>query len=211
MRPERVLLYAWSPVCLWEIGSSGHADAAALTFISFALLARLTNRDKLAGGWLGAAALVKLYPIALLPAFVRGWRSRAAWVMAGVIAAGYAIYLRRGVSVFGFLPTFAQEEGMESGTRYFPLAFVERNLHVTIPTFAYLVTCAVVFRRPGLVGLPARRGPGNMRRFGAGVGHRCSRLASRHIIRGISSGFFLFSPCGLGPRRSSSHSLPRTC
>jgi alpha-1,6-mannosyltransferase len=144
-RAERVLLYAWSPVCLWEIGSSGHADAAALTFISFGLLARLTNRDNLAGGWLGAAALVKLYPIALLPAFVRGWRSRATWVVAGVIAAGYAIYLKRGVSVFGFLPTFAREEGMESGTRYFPLAFIERNLHVTIPTFAYLVLCAVVF------------------------------------------------------------------
>jgi alpha-1,6-mannosyltransferase len=144
MRPERVLLYAWSPVCLWEIASSGHADAAALAFISFALRARLTNHDKLAGGWLGAAALVKLYPIALLPAFLRGWRSRAPWVMVGVIATGYAFYLRRGVSVFGFLPGFAQEEGMQNGTRYFPLAFAERNLHVTIPTSAYLVICAAI-------------------------------------------------------------------
>ena len=144
MRPERVLLYAWSPVCLWEIASSGHADAAALAFISFALLARLTNHEKLAGGWLGAAALVKLYPIALLPAFLRGWRSRAPWVMVGVIATGYAFYLRRGVSVFGFLPGFAQEEGMQNGTRYFPLAFVERNLHVTISTSAYLVICAAI-------------------------------------------------------------------
>src|SRR5271154_5433099 len=144
MRPERVLLYAWSPVCLWEIASSGHADAAALAFISFALLARLTNHDKLAGGWLGAAALVKLYPIALLPAFLPGWRSRAPWVMVGVIATGYAFYLRRGVSVFGFLPGFAQEEGMQNGTRYFPLAFVERNLHVTISTSAYLVICAAI-------------------------------------------------------------------
>jgi alpha-1,6-mannosyltransferase len=144
MRPERILLYAWSPVCLWEIASSGHADAAALTFISLALLARLTNREKLAGGWLGAAVLVKLYPIALLPAFLRGPRLRAAWVMLAVIAAGYLFYLRRGVSVLGFLPTFAQEEGMESGTRYFPLAFVERNLHAAIPTVGYLVVCAVV-------------------------------------------------------------------
>jgi alpha-1,6-mannosyltransferase len=143
MRAERVLLYAWSPVCLWEIGSSGHADAAALTFISFALLARLTNRDKLAGGWLGAATLVKLYPIALLPAFLRDWRSRAPWVMVGVIATGYTFYLRRGVSVFGFLPGFAQEEGMQDGTRYFPLAFLERNLHLAIPTFVYLSICAV--------------------------------------------------------------------
>src|SRR5271163_2477886 len=34
MRPERVLLYAWHPMCIWEIASSGHADAAALAFIS---------------------------------------------------------------------------------------------------------------------------------------------------------------------------------
>ena len=145
MRPERILVYAWSPVCLWEIASSGHADAAALTFISLALLARLTNREKLAGGWLGAAALVKLYPIALLPAFLRGRRLRAAWVMLAVIAAGYTFYLRRGVSVLGFLPTFAQEEGIQNGTRYFPLAFIERNLHVRIPTSAYLAICAAVF------------------------------------------------------------------
>jgi len=144
MRPERVVLYAWSPVCLWEIASSGHADAAALTFISLALLAQLTNREKLTGGWLGAATLVKLYPIALLPAFSRVRRLSTAWVMLGVIAAGYSFYLRKSVSVLGFLPTFAQEEGMENGSRYFPLAFIDRNLHVTLPTSAYLAICAAI-------------------------------------------------------------------
>jgi alpha-1,6-mannosyltransferase len=144
MRAERVLLYAWSPVCLWEIASSGHADGAALTFISLALLARLTNRDELVGVWLGAAALIKLYPIALLPLFLRGWRSRTPWAMLGVIVAGYSFYLSRGVSVFGFLPAYTKEEGMQNGTRYFPLALVERNLHVTIPTAAYLVVCAAI-------------------------------------------------------------------
>ena len=144
-QPERVLLYAWHPVCLWEIASSGHADAAALTFISLALLARLTNRDNLAGGWLGAAALVKLYPIALLPAFSRGWRWPPAWVAFGVTAAGYLLYLRVGAAVLGFLPSYAQEEGMKSGTRYFPLAFLDRTLHVTIPTSAYLAMCVAAF------------------------------------------------------------------
>ncbi len=83
MQPERVLLYAWHPVCLWEIASSGHADAAAVTFISLALLARLTNRDTLSGGWLGAAALVWIFiPSRFCPHFCaegdcvpHGWRS----------------------------------------------------------------------------------------------------------------------------------------
>src|SRR5271170_1984167 len=144
MRPERVLIYAWCPVCLWEIASSGHADAVALMFISLALLARLTDRDNWAVGWLGAAALIKLYPIALLPAFLRGWRLRPALVALGVIVTGYLSYLEKGVSVFGFLPAYAQEEGMQSGTRYFPLAFVERNLHLTIPTSVYIAICAAL-------------------------------------------------------------------
>lgn len=167
MRAERVVLYAWCPVCLWEIGSSGHADAAALTFVSFALLARLTNRDKLVGGWLGAAALVKLYPVALLPAFMRGWRARAAWVSVAVIGAGYAIYLRRGLSALGFLPTYAQEEGMESGTRYFPLAFLERNLHLNVPNVAYLIVCGVVF--VGLGWWSIRRAALPARSIGSGL------------------------------------------
>ncbi len=50
--PERVLLYAWHPLAIWQIASSGHVDAAALAFISLAILARLSNRDTLAGGWL---------------------------------------------------------------------------------------------------------------------------------------------------------------
>ena len=45
---ERVLLYAWNPLCLWEIASSGHVDAAALTFISLSLYA--TVRDHRATG-----------------------------------------------------------------------------------------------------------------------------------------------------------------
>ena len=147
VRTERVLLYAWSPICLWEIASSGHIDAAALTFICLALLALLSGHEKWAGGWLGAATLIKLYPLALLPAllWMRRLRASGVWVTLGVIAAGYCFYLRRGVSVFGFLPTFAQEEGMQNGTRYFPLAFIERHLRMTIPTSAYLVLCAVVF------------------------------------------------------------------
>jgi alpha-1,6-mannosyltransferase len=144
MQPVRVLLYAWHPVCLWEIASSGHADAAAVTFISLALLARLSNRDVLSGGWLGAAALVKLYPIALLPAFLRGGRLRPAWMALGVMAAGYSLYLSVGTAVLGFLPTYAEEEGMKSGARYFPLAFLERHFLVPIPTPAYLAVCAVV-------------------------------------------------------------------
>jgi len=141
---ERVLIYAWHPVCVWEIASSGHADAAALTAITLALLTHLRGQPLRACGWLGAAALVKLYPAALLPAFVRRRFLAPALVFAGVLIAGYLPYLGVGRGVFGFLPEYAKEEGISSGARYFPLAFVERIFHVSVAPQFYVGACALL-------------------------------------------------------------------
>ncbi len=144
---ERVLLYAWNPLCFWEIASSGHADAAALTLLALMLYAALRKHTTAAGAWLGAAALVKLYPAALLPTLLRFPLRKAEWrtvtATLAVVAAGYACYSSVGKGVFGFLPAYAQEEGIESGSRYFPLTFVNRMLHTKLPPSVYLAFCAV--------------------------------------------------------------------
>ena len=144
----RVLLYAWNPLCIWEVASSGHVDAAALTFLTLAFCAVLLQQPARAGGWLGAATLVKLYPVVLLAAVcgypVRWYGRRVVGAVAGVVLFGYACYVSVGAGVFGFLPSYAQEEGIRSGERYFPLTFVNRTLHASIPTAAYIVFCAAV-------------------------------------------------------------------
>ena len=142
---ERVLLYAWNPLCFWEIASSGHVDAAALTFIALALYACLRTKPLRAGAWIGAATLVKMYPIALLPAMLslpfrrREWKMIATTV--GVILLGYACYASVGRGVFGFLPEYAHEEGLETGGRYFPLKFINRSLHSAVPANIYVGLC----------------------------------------------------------------------
>ncbi len=141
---ERVLLYAWHPVCIWEIASSGHVDAPALTFIALALYAALLNRPLRATGWLAAATLIKLYPAALLPALVRRRIIAPLLLFLGIVVAGYLPYLSVGKGVLGFLPTYAKEEGLETGVRYFPLALVDRTFHVSMAPAAYLLTCAVL-------------------------------------------------------------------
>ena len=160
---ERVLLYAWHPVAVWEIASSGHVDAAALTAIALALLARLRRRPFAPAGWIAAATLIKLYPAALLPAFVRRRFLGPFAVFVTVVVAGYLPYLSVGRGVFGFLPSYAQEEGISSGTRFFPLAFAERNLHIALSPPAYIALCALalaalafwVWRRAGRDGFSA--------------------------------------------------------
>ncbi len=140
---ERIVLYAWHPLCFWEIASSGHIDAAALTFLALAVYARLKDKPGWVGASLGAAFLIKLYPAALLPAFLQRSRWKLTAVFAAMIAIAYACYSSVGVAVFGFLRGFAQEEGLESGARYFFLAAANRTLHLNLPSAAYLAVCAV--------------------------------------------------------------------
>lgn len=140
---ERVLLYAWQPVCVWEIGSSGHIDALAVTFISLALLARLQDRPRGALAWLGAATLVKLYPLTLATAFLRRRILGPVLLLMGIVLAGYLPYLSVGRGVFGFLPEYAKEEGIDSGVRFFPLDVIDRAFHASIPSSAYVAACVL--------------------------------------------------------------------
>jgi alpha-1,6-mannosyltransferase len=150
LRREQVLIYAWHPLLLWEVSSSGHVDGAALPLIALALLFYLRHKPAATGVALAAATLVKLYPIVLFPALCRrsglrkdGWKMPAA--VAGLIAAGYACYASVGPHVLGFLPEYAREEGLESGSRYFLLTLARHGLHwEALPTTAFYVFAAML-------------------------------------------------------------------
>ena len=142
--PERIVLYAWHPLCFWEVASSGHADAATLTFLTLAIYARMRAKSGWTGAWLAAATLTKLYPAALLPAFFERSKWRMLAVFAVIVAIGYACYSSVGSAVFGFLPAYAQEEGLETGGRYFLLTLANRVLHTAIPPLAYVALCGAL-------------------------------------------------------------------
>ena len=144
LKPERVLIYAWHPLCLWEIASSGHIDAATITFLTVAIYTRLKNQSGATGTWLGVATLTKLYPAALLPAFFQKGKWRMPAIFAAIVAIGYACYSSVGLGVFGYLPGYAQEEGLDSGTRFFLLTLANRSLHTAIPMAAYIALCGIV-------------------------------------------------------------------
>ena len=132
-RREQVLLYAWCPLLVWEIGGSGHLDAVALAFVTLALVARFERRAVLTGVLLGLAVITKMYPLVLFPALYRwGEGRRPDWTMpaamVGVIVGGYACYASVGRLVFGFLTDYTKEEGIESGARYFLLDWAQRGV-----------------------------------------------------------------------------------
>jgi len=146
LRREQCLLYAWCPVLFWEIAGAGHLDSAAMAFIALALLARYRRRPIATGIFLAVAVLFKLYPLVLFPALYRRGDWKMPVTLAAVIAFGYAIYSSVGLLVFGFLGGYVQEEGMESGARYFLLVLAQqmpglRNLSTTI----FFIFGAIVF------------------------------------------------------------------
>ena len=102
----RVLLYAWHPLVIVELGISGHLDGLMIPFVLLALLWMMQDRPWRVGASLAMAALIKLYPAILLPVLYRkgGWQMPLAFF--GLMGAGYLLYLDAGQHIIGYLPQY---------------------------------------------------------------------------------------------------------
>ena len=137
---QRVLIYAWHPLVIWEFAGSGHIDALAIAFIALTLMARRKNKETATGLLLACATCVKLFPVVLFPAVYKrwSWKMPLAFVAAVVIA--YLPYLGVGpMKALGSLPFYATERGLLTGDQYFLLALARQVFHVNVPTVAYFI------------------------------------------------------------------------
>ena len=126
--PERVLIYAWHPLAIWEIAGSGHVEAVLVALIALALWARSRDLRALTGSALAGAALIKFFPALLLPAFYRRWDWKMPLAFAGTFLLAYLPYTSVGSGAIGFLPDYLQEEGLVHGWGIFPLSLAVRLL-----------------------------------------------------------------------------------
>lgn len=131
--PERVLIYAWNPLTVWEFAGSGHIDAAVIAFLAFALWTRRRNFQVLTGITLACATLIKFYPAAIFPALYRRWDWKMPAGFVGTAMVAYLPYAKVGWAVLGFLPGYIQEEGLKSGQRF----YLWTLLHKACPVFRY--------------------------------------------------------------------------
>jgi hypothetical protein len=141
---------------LWEFAGSGHIDAAMIAFVTLALWSR---RPWLTGLALAGGTLVKLYPVALLPAVWHRWDWRMPALFCIAIVAAYLPFAGVGSQVFGFLPGYVSEEGFAGGSGFYwwnlaksvvPLGGLSNLPYIAAAT-CLLVALAVgvTFRRPG--------------------------------------------------------------
>jgi alpha-1,6-mannosyltransferase len=140
--PERVLIYAWNPLPVWDFAGNGHVDAVAIGLLAFGLLMRVRHRDAWAGVALGLATATKFLPAVVAPVFWRrqaGWRTALAAIV--TIALIYAVYSSAGVRLLGFLAGYGSEEGYDTGAGFWLLAGLVRV--VALPDWVGLAYKAV--------------------------------------------------------------------
>jgi len=142
---QRVLIYAWHPLVIWEFAGSGHIDSLAIAFILLTLLARRKRSEILTGFLLACATCVKFFPLVLFPAIYRRWSRKMPLALACTILVTYMPYLSVGpLGTLGFLPGYATERGMVSGEQYFLLTVARRLFTANVPASAYLIFAVVV-------------------------------------------------------------------
>ena len=92
-RNYQLVVYAWNPLVVVEFAGSSHSDALALAALVAACLLIIRSRQKLSTVLLSAATMLKLFPIMLIPLWLRraGWpRRRSGWINA-LLAMAFAL------------------------------------------------------------------------------------------------------------------------
>ena len=181
--PEHILLYAWHPLPVWEIAGSGHVDSAVITFTALALAAAVSGRRLLSAVALGAATLVKFFPLVLAPVLWRpnksnfgDWRWPAAFIAA--IVAAYLPYIGVGSRALGFLPGYVAEENLGSGSGFWLLGMARRA--VAIPLAAYFGLATSVMAGLAVGALRRRPDPRSGLNWAMSLGTAALFFASPH-------------------------------
>lgn len=105
--PARVVLYAWSPFVVYEVGNNGHIEAAMLPLLVGAVLALHAERHRLTGVLWGLAVAIKLYPLAAGVILARRRPGPVVAVALTMLTALYAVFSWPvGARVLGFLPEY---------------------------------------------------------------------------------------------------------
>ncbi len=142
---ERVVIYAWHPLPIWEFVCHAHIDAAVTALIALGVLAAVCARQALAGSILAAAVLTKYFPLVLLPAIWRRWDWRMPAAFAATAVVLYLPFVwTGGVAVLGFLPQHLDNEGYAAGWGFHPIWLLRDFGVASPPVELYLVSALAV-------------------------------------------------------------------
>jgi alpha-1,6-mannosyltransferase len=103
---DRVIIYAWNPLLIYEFFWSGHLESLMLPSMLGFFYFFLRGRVLAAGAALGLATAIKLVPIFLLATVPQGKRLKTAISFVFVVGFTYLFYAEAGRRIVGFLPSY---------------------------------------------------------------------------------------------------------
>ncbi len=148
---ERVLVYAWNPLIIYELANNGHLEGFVVFFFLLALWFLMKDRANASVISLAAATSLKLYPLIALPAILRERKVRRLLLFTGILFLFYVPYLSVGKKVLGFLPEYFTNpyECFNLGLKTYLIRLFPSLTHgVTTRAFAVLLIVAA-----GVIGI----------------------------------------------------------
>ena len=127
--PNRLLIYAWNPLVVFEIAYSGHLEGITVLLMLSAFYLAAKRKKTFATFFLALCSGIKIYPGLLLPALLkRGERIRGLTIFTAVFGLLYLPYLNAGEKMMGFLPVYLKNpyESFNLGFKYVILHFFPR-------------------------------------------------------------------------------------
>lgn len=115
---REVAWYAWNPLMIKVFAGSAHMDAIVVAALAATLYFVVRERPALASISVAMAVLAKLSPLIVVPFLLRrtGWKY--AWLIAGLIVAGFLPFASVGLGVFDGAGAFAASWVFNAGPFY---------------------------------------------------------------------------------------------
>lgn len=146
---NRLIVYAWNPLAIWEIAYSGHLEGITVFLMVAAFLAYALRRRIPAVVILTLASAIKLYPAILLAAMVnRGQIIKSMLAFSLTFGLLYLPYLSAGRKLSGFLPVYLKSpyESFNLGLKYLIMRlFPGLNYYVLSQVFMLALAAAGLF------------------------------------------------------------------
>jgi len=98
-----IIFYAWNPLVIVEIAGSGHSDTLAIGLILWSAVLCLSHRPIKSVLLLAGAILSKLYPLLIVPLFLRRIQYRHWLWLPAALLLGYLPYLKASQGLFSAL------------------------------------------------------------------------------------------------------------
>lgn len=136
---ERLLIYSWHPLPIWEFTSQSHLDVAATAIMMLGLIAIWHRRSLTAGALLALAVMTKYFPLVLLPALWRRWDWRAVAVFTAVcVVLALPYWLAGRPNLLGYLGQHLDNEGYVAGWGYHLVWLLRNHTAFDPPGWLYL-------------------------------------------------------------------------